>query len=215
MLNHHAEHADGWSVEASICSARDGSFSAVGKLLDFYRGYLLTIANGELSSELAQKVAPSDLVQETCYQATRHFPQFEGKTDGELKAWLRQILLNNLRDAERRFRFADKRECAREIPIDANASGSGWVGQLAASDSSPSSLVANAEIKRILALEIELLSNEQRRVIQLRSLEGLGFEEVGQAIGKSADAARKIWARAIDELADRMARDESRERPVD
>ncbi len=75
-------------------------------------------------------------------------------------------------------------------------------------------MVANAEIKRILAQEIELLSNEQRRVIQLRSLEGMSLEEVGQAIGKSADAARKIWARAIDELADRMARDESRERPV-
>ncbi len=85
MSNHEAEEADDWSVEASICSARDGSFSAVGKLLDYYRGYLLTIANGELSSDLVQKVAPSDLVQETCYQATRRFPQFQGKTDGELK----------------------------------------------------------------------------------------------------------------------------------
>ncbi len=193
MLHPDLGSADDWSVEASIYSARDGSFSAVGKLLDYYRGYLLTIANGELSSDLVQKVAPSDLVQETCYQATRRFPQFQGKTDGELKAWLRQILLNNVRDAERRFRLTGKRDCTREIPIDANVSGSGWIGQLATPDSSPSSMVANAEIKRILAQEIELLSNEQRRVIQLRSLEGMSLEEVGQAIGKSADAARKIW----------------------
>jgi RNA polymerase sigma-70 factor (ECF subfamily) len=153
------------------------------------------------------------LVQETCFQAARGFPKFQGKTDGELKAWLRQILLNNVRDAERRFRLTGKRDCTREIPIDANASDIGPVGQLATSDATPSSLVANAEIKRILTEEIELLSNEQQKVIQFRSLEGMSFEEVGQAIGKSADAARKIWARAIDELADRMALDESGQWP--
>ena len=149
MSNHEAEHADDWSVEASIYSARDGSFEDIGKLLDCFRVYLLTIANGELSSDLVQKVAPSDLVQETFFQAARGFLKFEGKTDGELKAWLRQILLNNVRYAERRFRLTGKRDCTREIPIDANASDTGPVGQLATSDATPSSLVANAEIKRI------------------------------------------------------------------
>jgi RNA polymerase sigma-70 factor (ECF subfamily) len=212
VLNRDSEDAAEWSVEASICSARAGSFSAVGKLLDFYRGFLLSVANGELSAELAQKVAPSDLVQETCFQAARGFLRFEGKTEGELKAWLRQILLNNVRDAERRFRRADKRDCSREVPIDTHGHGSEWLTQLATTDATPSNQVAQAEIKAILATEIRTLSQEQRAVVQLRSFEGLSFEEVGQAIGKSADAARKIWARTIDELADRMPRDESGER---
>jgi RNA polymerase sigma-70 factor (ECF subfamily) len=212
VLNRDAEDTEQWSVEASIYSAREGSFSAVGKLLDFYRGYLLSVANGELSSDLAQKVAPSDLVQETCFQAARGFLRFEGKTDGELKAWLRQILVNNVRDAERRFRHADKRDCSREVPLDGSANSSGLVGELVTPDPTPSSQIAHDEIKAILASEIETLSQEQRTVIKLRSFEGLGFEEVGQAIGKSAEATRKIWVRTIDELADRMPRDESGER---
>jgi RNA polymerase sigma-70 factor (ECF subfamily) len=80
----------------SIRAARDGSESAVGQLLHHYRGYMLSLANDEISVDLVIKVAPSDLVQETCLQAARDFPCFEGATEAELRAWLRQILSNLL-----------------------------------------------------------------------------------------------------------------------
>lgn len=200
-----------WSVERSICSARDGSFSAVGQLLDYFREYLLGVANGELSSDLAQKVAPSDLVQETCFQATRDFPRFGGRTENELKAWLRQILIHNLRDVQRRFRQAEKRECSREIPIRESA---GRLGGVASSEPTPSEIAINAESKRAVAEALESLPREQKMVVELRSFQNRPFEEVGRTIGKSGEAARKIWARAIEELAEKVANHESRERPA-
>jgi hypothetical protein len=60
-----------------------------------------------------------------------------------MKAWHRQILLNNARDAERRFRLADKRDCSHEVPIDANGHDSEWVTQL----TTPGSQITQAEIK--------------------------------------------------------------------
>ena len=54
------------------------------------------VAADELTADLVAKMAPSDLVQETCLQATRDFPNFEGWSEAELRGWLRKILLNNL-----------------------------------------------------------------------------------------------------------------------
>lgn len=207
-----AGRASEWSVERSICSAREGSFSAVGQLLDFYRGYLLAVANEELSSDVAQKFGPSDLVQETCYQATRDFPKFEGASDPELKAWLRQILINNLRDVQKQYRQTQKRDCAREISLHVVEEGSDLIQQLTSAEPSPSHMILAEEMRRSVARAIETLSLEQRRVVELRSFEGLSFEEVGKAIGKTTEAARKIWTRCIDELAAEVARDESGER---
>ncbi len=43
------------------------------------------------------KGGASDLVQETFLEAQRNFAQFRGKSRGEFRLWLRQILLHNLR----------------------------------------------------------------------------------------------------------------------
>ena len=42
----------------------------------------------------------------------------------------------------------------------------------------------------------------QRRVLRLRIRDGLEWEEVGRRIGKSAEAARKLYRRAFDKLID-------------
>jgi hypothetical protein len=41
-------------------------------------------------------------------------------------------------------------------------------------------------------------------VIELRNRERLTFAEVGQRMGRSAEAARKLWARAIELLRKEM-----------
>jgi RNA polymerase sigma-70 factor (ECF subfamily) len=51
-----------------------------------------------------------------------------------------------------------------------------------------------------LRAAIERLPADYRRVMELRYTEGLSFEEVGRRLGRSADAARMLWARAVDRL---------------
>lgn len=186
-----------------------GSNSAIGELLDHYRGYLWAVANEELSPELVRKIAPSDLVQEASYEATRSFSDFQGKSEQELRAWLRKILICNLRDAEKRFRQALMRDCSRETYIHGSADESGAGVELVSQEPTPSHLIVAAELQQCLAEALQMLSEEQRRVVELRSYSGLSFEEIGTAIGKSGEAARKIWTRAIEELSGKVVNDDS------
>src|SRR5581483_10881364 len=96
-----------------IDQARKGAGDAVGWILEVCRPYLLRIANQELDTDLQAKVAPSDLVQETCLEAQRDFRQFRGSSEQELRAWLRQVLLHNLCHLRQRF-ATERRAVTRE-----------------------------------------------------------------------------------------------------
>lgn len=188
-------------VARSIVDAREGSPSALGQLLDHYRGYLLGLANQELDAALVPKVAHSDLVQETFFQAARDFPKFQGQTEAELRAWLRQILQHRMLDAARQFRQTAKRSIDKELPIDAPAAG----GQpLVSCEPSPSRVLLSAEKQAEVLAALATLEESHRRAIELRSLAGMSFEQVGESLGRSAEAARKLWSRAIEKLAEKL-----------
>jgi len=183
-------------VDVSIAAARDGSLSALGQLLDAYRGFLLCVAKEALATDVRPKLAASDLVQESLLQAVRDFPRFSGKTEAELRAWLKQVLLNNVCDAHRQYHKAERRDVSRETPIsEPNSSASGL-----AVDSHPLSDLATREESLLVESTISSLGDEYRQVIELRSLEGLAFEEVGRRMNRSSEAARKLWSRAVEKL---------------
>ena len=52
----------------------------------------------------------------------------------------------------------------------------------------------------VLADALAELSADYREVIVLRTLEGRGWDEVAQAMGRSPDAVRVLWARALKKL---------------
>lgn len=186
-------------IEHSIAAARDGSFSALGQLLDYYRAYLLHIANEELAEQVGPKASPSDLVQETFLDAARDFRHFEGGNDLELRAWLRQILRNNLRDAEKRWLHTQKR-AGGDVSLDADVVREQILRKVQANTPSPSTLLLTEEDRRRVRTALRKLSGEYQQVIQLRTFEGRTFQEVGEQMDRSSEAARKLWARAIERL---------------
>ena len=92
------------NVSARLEAARSGSGDALGRVLESYRAYLLLVAARELDPKLRAKGGASDLVQETFLEAQRDFGGFHGNSDGELRAWLRQLLLHNVANFARRYR---------------------------------------------------------------------------------------------------------------
>jgi RNA polymerase sigma-70 factor (ECF subfamily) len=180
-------------------AARAGSPEALGRLLEGCRQYLLLVANDELPSDLRPKVGASDLVQETFLRAQDHFAQFRGTTAEELLGWLRRILLNHLANVTRHYRATDKRQLAREVPLAETPPGA-LRDVLAAVDESPRARLAAREEADELEKALAGLSEEYRRVIRWRNREDLSFEEIGRRLGRSADAARKLWARAVEQL---------------
>jgi RNA polymerase sigma-70 factor (ECF subfamily) len=187
-------------VSAWIAVARGGSAQALGRLLEACRPYLLLVANQQLPQEIQGKVSPSDLVQETFLKAHDKFDRFHGYTEEELLAWLRRILLNNLASAGRFYQGADKRQVGREVALDADDSVEAFEQGVPSPDPSPSEdAVAREELDQ-LETAMRQLPELSRQVIHWRNWERLSFGEIGQRTGRSAEAARKLWARAVEQL---------------
>jgi RNA polymerase sigma-70 factor, ECF subfamily len=96
-----------------------------GRMLERRRQYLLMIANEVIGPELQAKLGPSDLVQDTFLEAQRHLAIFRGKTDVELRAWLRKILECRLSNIRRSYLVREKRAASREVTFNSFQDESG------------------------------------------------------------------------------------------
>ncbi|MBC8352206.1 MAG: sigma-70 family RNA polymerase sigma factor [Planctomycetes bacterium] len=196
------QHHD-W-FEVLLVEAQDGSAEAVGKLLQDCRAYLLLIANQELESGLVPKAGASDLVQESMLSAQRCIGDFRGKSRDELLAWLRGILLNDIKETRRRFRTAG-RDVFREQGIDVGSVRL-RAEQVAAAHATPATdAIAHEEADRLQAA-LDCLASDDREVIMLRNWQQLSFVDIGKRMGRSTEAARKLWSRAIIRLQDELER---------
>lgn len=195
-------------VEKWIREALLGNREALGRLLDLCRHYLLLVASQELAPALQVKVSPSDIVQETMMEAGRDFPRFQGHTEKELLAWLRSILRNNVTNARRHFETG-KRHIDREIPL-TEAPSEGFQQNLLDRGESPSSLASAREQNEQLEQAMQQVPEHYRQVLRLHNTDGLTFTEIAEKLGSTGDAVRKLWGRAVEELAKRLERpDES------
>ena len=190
------------AVSAQIVSfiqeGRRGSADARGKLFERCRDYLLLVAERELDQGLRGKMGASDLVQQAYLDAERGFGEFRGHTERELLAWLRRILENRAGQAVRQYRLAAKRNVRSERSLSAWGE---W--QLASDVETPSRQVAADEEADRLTLALSRLPGHYQDVIQLRNTERRSFDEIGALMGRSPEAVRKLWVRAIEQL--RMA----------
>jgi RNA polymerase sigma-70 factor (ECF subfamily) len=183
-----------------LAAARAGCPEALGRVLEACRGYLLLIARQGLPADLQAKAGASDLVQETLAEACRAFARFDGSTEEQLLAWLRRLLGNNLVDFTRRYRARAKRRAAAEVPLEGGSSSGEGAGGVAADGSSPSQQAMAHEQEQALWRAMERLPEDYRQVIRLHHEQDLSFEEVGRLMGRSPNAAQKLWRRALGRL---------------
>jgi len=184
-----------------LAKAHRGSPEALGRLLEGCRRYLLQIANAELDSQMQTKLGASDLVQETFLEAQRAFERFQGDSPVELRAWLRAILLNKVADSNRQFRGTAKRELGKEVAL---AGESVVQPEPIMPMPSPSNVLMREERATALTVALTRLPSHYRQVIVWRQVEDLSFEEMASRLGKSVDAVRKLWWRALQQLQDEL-----------
>jgi RNA polymerase sigma-70 factor (ECF subfamily) len=189
--------AEAWpSADSPGPRGRSGRFESE---LEACRQYLRLVAAKELAPELEPKVGVSDMVQEAFLEAIRDAGQFDG--DGcdpaGLRAWLRTILINNIRNTARRYRRARKRDIGLEVPLHDE---SGRVRDLEAELDSPSSILIHQEIEGLLEGAIRRLPDPERQIVQWRYRQNETFEAIGRRLGMSHVSARAHWLRALERL---------------
>jgi RNA polymerase sigma-70 factor (ECF subfamily) len=107
-------------------------------------------------------------------------------------AWLARIAENEIRDRADHMQ-RQRRDAAKRVPLDDAADVPAPIRQAL-------SLAIVSEETRRLEAALEALPDAQRELIVLRKLEELSFPEIGQRLGKSEDACRMAFARAMSAL---------------
>jgi len=172
---------------------RAGDQGALEALFARYLVPLRRWASGRLPRQVRDAADTQDLVQETLLQTFKRIEAFEPQREGALQAYLRQALMNRIRDELRRYR--------RRGAPEAIDSGMPDVGP------SPLEHAIGSETTEEYERALARLRPEEREAIIARVEMGCSYEDLALALGKpTPDAARKTAQRALVRLALEMKR---------
>jgi RNA polymerase sigma-70 factor (ECF subfamily) len=176
-----------------IDRARRGDESALEALFARHLKPLQRWARGRLPRWARDLADTDDLVQDTLLQTFKRIGDFEPRRVGALQAYLRQAVLNRLRDELRR-----KGRQPHATDLD---------GLEADGSQSPLEEAIGSEAVERYEHALVRLRPEEREAIIARVEMDYTYEELAQALGKpTGDAARKAAQRALVRLAEEMKR---------
>ncbi len=191
-----AVHDESW-----FGGSERGNRESLGELLERHRNHLHAIATAQLDRRVRHRIDPSDVVQEAMLAACRDFARFRGRSDQELIAWLRKVLLNCLGHVIEVHLKAEKRDVRREVTLNAITDSVSPLEQTVIDPAeSPVTLAKRRERAAALSRQLANLRPQYRQVIVLRSLRELSFDEVSERMDRSVGAVRMLWLRAIGKL---------------
>jgi RNA polymerase sigma-70 factor, ECF subfamily len=176
-----------------------GRSEALAAVLNMYRPYLLATARARLEIRLKAKAAPSDLVQETVAEAHQAWSQLKKKPESEeeVRAWLRNILLERLKALRRRYYRAECRSLRRERSLDEGESKKLFEQLIAGNSETPSERFDREALVDRLREALDRLPPANRQVILWRNRDGWPFAKIGKRMDRSADAARMLYNRSM------------------
>jgi RNA polymerase sigma-70 factor (ECF subfamily) len=176
-----------------IARARAGDQQALDRLFHLHYRPLRRWASGRLPKWARDLADTDDIVQETLIQTFKRIEAFEPRRVGALQAYLRQAVLNRIRDELRRKGRAPGAAELEDLKAD--------------SADSPLELAIGREAIERYEKALAVLRPEEREAIIGRVEMGYTYSELAEALGKpSSEAARKAAERALLRLAEEMGR---------
>ncbi|HEY8551606.1 MAG TPA: RNA polymerase sigma factor [Vicinamibacterales bacterium] len=183
---------DAASTFELLALAKSGQRAAVEALLGRYLPRITRWARGRLPRYARDMLDTDDLVQDTLFQTLKRLQHFEPQHEGALQAYLRQAVINRIRDEVRR---AGRHPGAEDLHEE------GYVDDAASPLDEAIGAEAVARYERAMAR----LRPEEQQAIVLRVELQLPYAQIAQEMQKpSPDAARMAVARALVRLAEEM-----------
>lgn len=170
-----------------ISQAQRGDQAAFEQLLDRYEK---TVYHQALRLVGSPEDA-ADVTQEVFFKVWRHLPSFRGESS--FATWLYRLTDNAALDLLRREKkrrgesSLDDEEGASFLPADPSPS--------------PQQTVERKELRQAVAEGLAQLSEEHRRILVLREINGLSYEQIGDILDLSPGTVKSRMARARTALA--------------
>src|SRR5262249_21703253 len=118
--------------------------------------------------------------------------------------WLHGILNHRVQKARRKYGAAAKRQIGREMPLDHLNSAVKLADKITPQTGFPGRQLVAAEDAAQLACALGNLPANYQQVIRLRNWELRSFADIGECMNRSAEAARSLWSRAVQRLAEEL-----------
>ncbi len=182
-----------------VAHALDGNEDAVATLYGLYHQKLVGVAHRRLGHTLHGLMESVDLVQSVWRDVLQALHQFEDRGPDSFFHWLHECLIRKI-NSKRRFHRAEKRRAKRSTPLPE------YDVLPQTTERTPSQNAAmNDEVAHLMQI-LEKFPEAQREVLLLRMRDGLTYQEIGERIGKSMEAVKKIYHRSLDRLIDLLPR---------
>ena len=179
------------STSALLSRLKTGEMAARDVLLSRYLLPLPGWAHGRLPDVARDLLDTDDVVQDTLLRALSHLDDITANGDGAFLAYLRQALLNRIRDHLRRLRRRPAREALKDSYFDEKPS--------------PLEIAIGRETLAKYDAAMLHLPHPQQEAVMLRLEMGCSYEEIARYLGcRTANTARMMVARAMLRLATAM-----------
>lgn len=180
-----------------VVRARAGDRAAVEALLERCLPQLARWAHGRLPASARGALDTGDLVQETVLHVLRRLDAFEPRHVGAMQAYLRQSVINRIRDEVRRVG-------RQPVPVELS-------DDMASDEASPLEFALKAEAYERYRRALDELRPRDRALVVARIELQWSFAALAERFGLSTpDAARMAAARALKRLSERIKALESR-----
>jgi RNA polymerase sigma-70 factor (ECF subfamily) len=179
------------STVSLLRRARDGDESARNTLLARYLPLLRRWAHGRLPVGLRDLSDTDDLVQATFIRVLKHLKTFEPQREGAFLAYLRQTLMNAMRNEIRRSASRGGHDAVDDQLVDGGPS--------------PLETAVGSDTLERYERAMAGLRAEQQEAVILRIEMNFTYDQIAEATGKnSANTARMVVTRALLRLAREM-----------
>jgi len=187
-----------------VAEAQAGTEAARNELFERYRPRVVQMVSLRLGRSLRDLADVEDLVQETLLDALRGLERFEHRSVGAFRSWLATLAVNRIRAAAR-LRSTRKRGDGAERRFSDVESRVLTESLVPGREAAPEDHAARAELAGRIERALLDLEERDRRVIELRRIGELSFDEIASELGLgSPGAARAQFARSLRRLGERL-----------
>lgn len=174
-----------------LARVRAGDLAARERLIGRYLGPLKRWAHGRLPVRARDLFDTDDVVQNTLIRSLDHMEAFEARQEGAFLAYLRRVLVNQIRDEIRRAGRQPGRDSLSEMSP--------------APGPSPLEVAIGRERLEQYEAALAALPDAQQEAIFMRVELGFTYDEIAGALGiPSENAARMMVVRALIRLEEGM-----------